>query len=33
MPECVDFEYALGSKYAKILNMAGFPICKRYTAF
>ena len=28
-----DSEYALGPKYVKILNMAGFSICKRYTAF
>ena len=28
-----DFEYASGPKYAKILNMAGFSICERYTAF
>ena len=28
-----DSEYALGPKYAKILNMAGFSICERYTAF
>ena len=31
-----DSEYASGpkyAKYAKILNMAGFSICERYTAF
>ena len=28
-----DFEYASGPKYAKILNMAKFWICERYTAF
>ena len=28
-----DSEYASGPKYAKILNMAGFSICERYTAF
>ena len=25
-------EYATGSKYAKILNMAGFSLCERYKA-
>ena len=40
MPEYVwmclnkqDSEDASGPKYAKILSMAGFAICKRYTAF
>ena len=28
-----DSEYASGPKYAKILNMARFSICERYTAF
>ena len=28
-----DSEYASGPKYAKILNMAGFSVCDRYTAF
>ena len=28
-----DFEYASVPKYAEILNMAGFSICKCYTAF
>ena len=28
-----DCEYASGPKYAKILNMAGFSKCERYTAF
>ena len=28
-----DFECALVTKYAKILNMAGFLIWERYTAF
>ena len=26
-----DFEYALGPKYATILNIAGFSICEGYT--
>ena len=26
-------EYASGPKYAKVLNVAGFSICERYTAF
>ena len=40
MPEYVwiclyeqDSEYTSGPKYAKILNVAGFSICERYTAF
>ena len=36
MPEYVlaeSFEYILGSKYARIRNMAGFWICKSYTGF
>ena len=28
-----DSDYALGHKYDKILNMAGFSICERYTVF
>ena len=28
-----DSEYASGPKYVKILNMAGFSISERYTAF
>ena len=28
-----DSEYVSGPKYAKILNMARFSICERYTAF
>ena len=28
-----DSDYALGPKYDKILNMAGFSICERYTVF
>ena len=28
-----DSQYASGPKYAKILNMAGFSVCDRYTAF
>ena len=28
-----DSKYASGPKYAKILNMAGFSVCDRYTAF
>ena len=36
MPEYMPWqssEYILGSKYARILNMAGFWICKSYTLF
>ena len=38
MPECCylykqDSEYALGLKYAKILNMTGFSVCECYSAF
>ena len=28
-----DSEYALGPKYAKILNMAEYSICEHYTEF
>ena len=28
-----DSEYVSVPKYAKILNMAGFAMCERYTAF
>ena len=28
-----DSEYVSGPKYGKVQNMAGFPICQRYTAF
>ena len=28
-----DSEYAYGTKYAKILNLAGFLICERFTVF
>ena len=28
-----SFEYILGSKYARILNIADFWICKRYIEF